>query len=268
MRNPARDAVSLVDPVELRQSVALGLDDADAVRTCLVHVLAPFLAQPGLKRRLVLSQVDEPGGGRLDRLTRSPAGGTERPPRRPVLVQRPVELDLGVDAEMADPARLRRQAVARRLGERADPFGRPRRGHRTAGCVGETPRQGRRTTHQHLGRRLGVARGKTGRRPAVDGLDPGPCGELEVRARVGGLDERVPRAVVGEPRIGRLRAGDLRRLERAHAACARRRRTRSVINDSMAGSSGIRNASDPASSTMPPAAPTMSSRIRTVRKPG
>ena len=95
-----------VDPVELAQPVALGVDDHDAARPRLVHVLAPLLAQVAQQGRLVGAQVDDPGRVRLDR--RAPAASPaarSAAPQRAVGVERAVGLDLGVDPEVATRAR-------------------------------------------------------------------------------------------------------------------------------------------------------------------
>jgi hypothetical protein len=49
-----------VDPVELPEAVALGIDHDHAARLCLVDVLAPLLAQVAPQRLLVGAEVDDP----------------------------------------------------------------------------------------------------------------------------------------------------------------------------------------------------------------
>ena len=89
--------------------------------------------------------------------------------------------------------------------------------------VGETPRHRSRPADEDLGADpLGVTDALRG--PAVDGLDPGPGGGLEVRPGVARGDEPVPVGIVGHDLTGR--------------------RSRSAMTPTIDGSSGIRKASE------------------------
>ena len=114
MRNPARSAVSAVDPVELGQPVAVRLDDPDAAGPRLVHVLAPLLAQVGLQRVLVGARGRSPGcdAGWIGGAGRQPAARRawrSAPPSS----SGPSVLDLGVDPQVADAAGPRPAGRAR-----------------------------------------------------------------------------------------------------------------------------------------------------------
>ena len=136
---------------------------------------------------------------------------------------RTVRLDLRVDAQMADTPGRCGKVAPHGLGERADRCRVPGRGHGPAGGVGEAPWHRARPADEDL-RAEPLAVTDAVRRPAVDGLDPGPGGSLEVRAGVARGDEPVPVRIRGHDLTGR--------------------RSRSAMTPTIDGSSGIRKASE------------------------
>src|SRR5207247_681740 len=249
-----------VHAVELGQRAPVGVAHRDPQVPGLVDVLPPLLAQIAPEPVLVGGQVDDPRRVRLDRRRGSPARTAQRPPRRPVLVERPVPLDLGIDSEMRDATRALGQLATDGVAERRDRIRGPDGRDRAAGSVGEGPRQGARPAGEDLGGdgRWAGDLDPFGR-PAVDGLDPGPAAQLEVRAGVGRLDEAIPVGVVGR------RCLDGERLGR-HAP--RGRRTRSSMRPIIAASSPIRNTAEIAADVRTQTTPT--TPIRTIRaaRPG
>ena len=234
-----------VDPVEVVEALGPGVDDPHAARPRLVHVLAPLLAQVAPQRRLVRREVDHACRDRLDRRRGRPTGGRERRGDRATLVGAGAPLDLRVDAQVAHAPGPRRAGRQARPGQRREPRDAvrvPSLEHGAAWRIGERPGQRAGPAQQHLGpgRRIGaVAVVEAARRPAVDRLHGGPARELQVRPERIGLDERVPGGGRGVGPPGHERP---------------RRRRRSTTTPTIRRGSSIRNASDPARMTSPPAA--------------
>jgi hypothetical protein len=125
----------LVDPVELRQPVASGVDDRHAGAPGLVHVLPPLLAEIAPEGVLVGGEIDDPGRVGLDRRGGPEPGVAQRPSDRAVLVGRTAGLELGVDPDVG-------HATGPLPEGRPAGFGEGRRG--VPGAAGDQrPRRGR-----------------------------------------------------------------------------------------------------------------------------
>ena len=201
LRDLAHDLVELVECVGLRRRVDVA--DDDPVRTRLVDVLAPLLAELGPERFLLRRQVDDPGLARLHVVSPPPAG----PEQRGLRLRR--FLDLRVHAqERRTGERPAAPGCAAQLG---DPslvgFRLPRVGKRPPGGIREAPRQQRDRSREDLGAEWPPrprALPDVDRRPAGGRLDPRPGARLQVRRQRMGAN-------VGIPRLG----GERRRLSLA-----------------------------------------------------
>ena len=230
MRKPGPIGGLAIDPVELAEPVAVGVDDDDPRLSGLVDVLPPLLAEVVPERVLVGPEVDDPGGVRLDRRGGPEVGGAERAAQGAVGIERAVVLDFRIDPDVGNPAGLLGQLVAKGIGERGEAARRPVAPDRAARGVGECPWQRARPADEDLGTDRTVGR-QPDRRPAVNGLDLGPRCQLEIGAGIGARDECVPgRRIVG------IESGG----GRTHAR--RGRRSRSAMTPTIEGSSGMRKA--------------------------